>query len=139
MLLVLVAALAVQAFVPKRSQGWETQLQSSKTGTNKESLLIQKKKLLELIGKKSSRDPVLADPITKESIAITASGVLLGGESRRNERRSLQRLRRTSTTTIEKPENGRGCSTKATAATTPTEAADRILSGLGVRSYGYYS
>jgi hypothetical protein len=83
-LLLLVAAPAVRAFVPKRSQRWETQLQSSKTTANEELLLIQKKKLLELIGKKSSRDPVLADPITKESIEITVPGVLLGGESRRS-------------------------------------------------------
>ena len=84
-LLLLLAASTTQAFVhPKTSQRSSFQLLSTKTD---EELQMQKKKLFDLIGKKSSIDPVLVDPITKESIEITAPGVLLGGESRR---RSVQ-------------------------------------------------
>lgn len=61
-----------------------------------EELLIQKRKLFALIGKESANDSVLADPITKEAIQISARGVLLGGETGR--RRSVQY-------TVESPSN----------------------------------
>lgn len=41
--------------------------------SKKEELLIQKRKLLSLIGPKTFNDPVLADPITKEGVQITSS------------------------------------------------------------------
>jgi len=40
----------------------------------KEELMKQKKKLLSLLGPKTYKDPVLADPITKEGIQITSNG-----------------------------------------------------------------
>jgi SAM-dependent methyltransferase len=40
----------------------------------KEELMKQKKKLMSLIGPKTYKDPVLADPITKEGIQITSNG-----------------------------------------------------------------
>jgi len=42
-----------------------------------------KKKLLDLLGAKEYRDPVLADPETKEPIQIEIPGTLLGGDSAR--------------------------------------------------------
>lgn len=39
-----------------------------------EELMKQKKKLMSLIGPKTYKDPVLADPITKEGIQITSNG-----------------------------------------------------------------
>jgi hypothetical protein len=61
-----------------------------------EELLIQKRRLFALIGKQSANDSVLADPITKEAIQISAPGVLLGGETGR--RRSVQYI-------VESPSN----------------------------------
>jgi hypothetical protein len=48
-----------------------------------DELKIQKDKLLNLIGKSSdtNKDLVLADPVTKEPVAISATGVLLGGST----------------------------------------------------------
>ena len=43
------------------------------TDNRSEELLAQKKKLLSLIGPKTFKDPVLADPITKEGVQITSS------------------------------------------------------------------
>lgn len=63
-----------------------TQLQSTSTAAND----VQKKRLLELIGKQPLTDAVLADPITKEPIEIEAPGVLLGGESRRSVQYKIQ-------------------------------------------------
>ncbi len=48
------------------------------TKAESEELQLQKKKLFELLGKQSTKDLVLADPITKENIEIISSGVLLG-------------------------------------------------------------
>lgn len=47
-----------------------------------DELLAQKRKLLSLLGPKKFKDPVLADPITKEGITITSSnGVCMIGDS----------------------------------------------------------
>ena len=43
------------------------------TDSKNEELLARKKKLLSLIGPKTFKDPVLADPITKEGVQITSS------------------------------------------------------------------
>lgn len=78
----------VHAFVtspPPTTRATSTTFQSSLSANE-----IQKKRLLELIGKKSTTDPVLADPITKEPIEIVAPGVLFGGESRRNIQYKIQ-------------------------------------------------
>lgn len=57
----------------------------STDSTKADALQKQKRKLLELIGPKTYKDPVLADPITKEGIEITASKPALGtSSSRRN-------------------------------------------------------
>lgn len=46
--------------------------------SREQEIQAQKKKLLKLLGPKTFRDPVLADPITKEAIEITATNALLG-------------------------------------------------------------
>jgi hypothetical protein len=51
------------------------------TTSQEEELVLQKRKLLGLVGKLVTKDPVLADPITKEPIQISAPGVMMGGES----------------------------------------------------------
>jgi ubiquinone/menaquinone biosynthesis C-methylase UbiE len=51
---------------------------STASESNKEKLMAQKLKLFKLIGPKTYKDPVLADPITKEEIEITASGSAVG-------------------------------------------------------------
>ena len=56
---------------------------SSSSAAADEDLVLQKKRLLSLLGKFSTKDAVLADPITKEAVEITAPGVVFGGESRR--------------------------------------------------------
>lgn len=86
-ILALSAAATVSSFViPPPSSGATTRLQSATLGENQ----IAKKRLLELIGKQSATDPVLADPITKEPIEIATPGVLLGGERRRNIKYTIQ-------------------------------------------------
>jgi SAM-dependent methyltransferase len=50
-----------------------------------EALKVQKRKLMKLIGPRIYRDPVLADPITKEGIEVIASNPVLSASSfRRN-------------------------------------------------------
>jgi len=46
---------------------------ASTADSKSEELLAQKKKLLSLLGPKTFRDPVLADPVTKEGVQITSS------------------------------------------------------------------
>jgi hypothetical protein len=53
--------------------------QVSNSKEKNHELLIQKQKLLGLIGN-PSKDPVLADPITKQPVLISTMGVMLGGE-----------------------------------------------------------
>ena len=51
----------------------------SKRKEQRDELLIQKQKLLELVGN-PSKDPVLADPIMKQPVLISTMGAMLGGE-----------------------------------------------------------
>jgi hypothetical protein len=51
------------------------------SSSREEEILFQKRKLLGLLGPKTFKDPVLADPITKEAIEITATNVMLGSGS----------------------------------------------------------
>lgn len=62
------------------------QLQAQASG----DLAMEKEKLFKLIGKKSATDAVLADPITKEAIEISAPGVVFGGDSRRRVQYKVQ-------------------------------------------------
>jgi hypothetical protein len=72
------------AFVPaSTSNGLSTTTSLQQSAATSDELKVQKKKLLELIGKSTSKDPVLADPITKEAVQISVSGVLIGGEGRK--------------------------------------------------------
>jgi hypothetical protein len=80
---VLLTAPSVQAFLPHSSQRLTTSTTRLQESSSKEELLVQKKKLLELIGKQTAKDAVLADPITKEAVKISAPGVLFGGEKNR--------------------------------------------------------
>lgn len=81
-MLLLSSAGVVNAFlmpaVTSHGVSMTTSLQQS-TATSDE-LKVQKKKLFELIGKSTSKDPVLADPVTKEAVQISVPGVLIGGE-----------------------------------------------------------
>jgi hypothetical protein len=82
-------ASSAHAFVlsPKPSSSTRvTQLQVQTS----DKLAIEKEKLFKLIGKKSSTDSVLADPITKEAIQISAPGVVIGGDSRRSVQYKVQ-------------------------------------------------
>lgn len=82
-------ASSAHAFVlsPKPSSSTRvTQLQVQTS----DALAIEKEKLFKLIGKKSSTDSVLADPITKEAIQISATGVVIGGDSRRSVQYKVQ-------------------------------------------------
>ena len=58
------------------------------TNNNNNELAAQKKELLRLLGNKKVKDPVLADPLTKEPVEITTPGVLFGGDN--NRRRNVQ-------------------------------------------------
>ncbi|CAJ1964237.1 unnamed protein product [Cylindrotheca closterium] len=69
------AQLGVTSLSPQTTT---TSLQATKT----DELAIQKAKLFKLLGTKPSTDNVLEDPVTKEPIEISASGALLGGDSR---------------------------------------------------------
>jgi len=78
-------ALGAQAFqtAPNNNdKSIRTQLQAQQVASDE--LKIQKEKLLQLIGGKSGSDAVLADPLTKEAIQITAPGVVFGGDTRRS-------------------------------------------------------
>jgi hypothetical protein len=88
-ILCLFMASSAQAFVlsPKpSSSAIVTQLQVQTS----DKLAIEKEKLFKLIGTKSSTDSVLADPITKEAIQISAPGVVIGGVSRRSVQYKVQ-------------------------------------------------
>ena len=66
----------VHSFVPNGSSPRLTKWAIRSVSTDdskKEELLAQKKKLLSLIGPKTFKDPVLADPITKEGVQITST------------------------------------------------------------------
>lgn len=66
----------VHCFVPNGSSPRLTKWAIRSVSTDdskKEELLAQKKKLLSLIGPKTFKDPVLADPITKEGVQITST------------------------------------------------------------------
>lgn len=70
-----------QAVDPTEVAVLEKEVESTVAADN---LRIQKQKLFEILGAQSRfEDPVLADPITKEPIAIEAPGVLLGGQQGR--------------------------------------------------------
>ena len=65
------------------SNGLSTTTSLQQSTATSDELKVQKKKLFELIGKSTSKDPVLADPITKEPVQISVPGVLMGGEGRK--------------------------------------------------------
>lgn len=73
------AFVTLERFSPSRS----TKLYGA-TVSEQEELQLQKKRLFELFGKDSTKDTVLADPITKEPIEIVSKGVLLGGNAGRS-------------------------------------------------------
>jgi hypothetical protein len=86
-------------FASTSAQAFLTALKSSATGQfsrlqaqeiASDELAIQKAKLFQLIGGKSVSDPVLADPLTKEVIQISAPGVVFGGDSRRSVQYKVQ-------------------------------------------------
>ncbi|KAG7352240.1 methyltransferase type 11 domain containing protein [Nitzschia inconspicua] len=54
---------------------------ASTDSTKADALKTQKRKLLELIGPRTYKDPVLADPITKEGVEISASKPALGSSN----------------------------------------------------------
>jgi hypothetical protein len=64
-------------------------LATSPATSQEEELAVQKRKLLGLVGKLVTKDAVLADPITKDPIQISAPGVMMGGESG-SQRRNIQ-------------------------------------------------
>lgn len=76
--LVLAVLNGTSAFVSQPNKAPSTIILSGEStlppgSTKANELKTQKRKLLELIGPKTYKDPVLADPITKEGIDITAS------------------------------------------------------------------
>ena len=78
-----------RTIAPAQSQRTPS-LQSTPTSTTTSDLAEEKKKLFDLLGTKSIQDSVLADPLTKEAIEISAPGVLLGGEKRRSVRYDIK-------------------------------------------------
>jgi hypothetical protein len=79
-------------FVPaSTSNGLSTTTSLQQSTATSDELKAQKEKLFQLIGKSTSKDPVLADPITKEAVQISVPGVLMGGEgSKKNVQYSIQ-------------------------------------------------
>jgi ubiquinone/menaquinone biosynthesis C-methylase UbiE len=92
------AAVVLMALAPPQAEGfvpsmYKRQLSvalavestvSPETTNKAEALKVQKRKLMELIGPRIYRDPVLADPITKESIEVSASKPALSVSSYRS-------------------------------------------------------
>ena len=75
-------ASSTDAFNAQMSITSSKQQTTRMQATSTDELAVQKEKLFKLLGTKPSTDSVLADPITKEPIEISAPGVLLGGDSR---------------------------------------------------------
>jgi len=76
-------ALSTEAFTANQITGTSSKQQKTRVqATPTDELAVQKEKLFKLLGTQPSTDNVLADPITKEAIQISAPGVLLGGDSR---------------------------------------------------------
>eukprot|EP00980_Cylindrotheca_fusiformis_P014177 scaffold3720_cov141-Cylindrotheca_fusiformis.AAC.16 len=80
----LFAAASTEAFMTSPSKSSTSRLTQELQGQRSKDLALEKEKLFKLIGRTSSADPVLADPITKEDIQISSSGVMFGGDSRRS-------------------------------------------------------
>lgn len=72
----------IEAFCPQGSAVSTQQTTTSRLAQPTDELAIQKEKLFKLLGTQPSTDNVLADPVTKEAIQMSAPGVLLGGDSR---------------------------------------------------------